>query len=538
MKFGYRKPSLKKSFSASTKAIATRAIKKTIIPDYGKRGGIYTNPKKAVYNSLYSVTTVGVKDIIKKGPNRTKGKYSIYDHSPEYISNNKENKKESLNNYNKNNRIYYILAILSPIIGMLAYFVGLWMFFCVLIFGILEVICCAFIVKMEDNTNIIHPLSSIILNTIFFTFLILLNLYPIVFSLIHSPIGNEILYEGGVVSEFLSLLLVYMNIFIIKCLFQVYTKKKLLRKKNIYILNNIDRMLLDLEKSKNDKQSHNLDYQIGLFDFKLLDNIEAVDSLKIINTRIANIKINKLIDTCLYTINILMLNLKYKYLWKRFLYLYFSKQKKVIKNKIQNLYTLQRRLIDTKKEIKLNISFPIFQRFDQLKSTGISLQNNSYFIFQNDNIYPIRNDITLWATSLEKFKISKNTDAYESFGLNDNLLFFNENVSVIFDLSAILIIVPNGFYLFKYNELKFEYNEFYIVCNEKLDTCNCCEIKGYYWQHTTMNGTQDLRYKYNPKYPIVKHGICKLIFNNNSEIYIISSDLSNIKLFTSILCDK
>ncbi len=47
MKIGMRTPSLKKSISARTKGRATRAIKKALIPGYGKRvwGGLKI-PKK------------------------------------------------------------------------------------------------------------------------------------------------------------------------------------------------------------------------------------------------------------------------------------------------------------------------------------------------------------------------------------------------------------------------------------------------------------------------------------------------------------
>lgn len=61
-----RKPSLKKSISARTKGRATRAIKKAVIPGYGKKGmGLIKNPKKAVYNKVYNKTSISVFDIIK-----------------------------------------------------------------------------------------------------------------------------------------------------------------------------------------------------------------------------------------------------------------------------------------------------------------------------------------------------------------------------------------------------------------------------------------------------------------------------------------
>ena len=53
MKFGVRKPSLKKSLSARTTGKAKRALKRSINPAYGKQGmGYINNPKKAVYNKV------------------------------------------------------------------------------------------------------------------------------------------------------------------------------------------------------------------------------------------------------------------------------------------------------------------------------------------------------------------------------------------------------------------------------------------------------------------------------------------------------
>lgn len=60
MKFGFRTPSLKRSISARTTGRAKRAIKRAIIPGYGKRGiGLLTNPKKSIYNRVYIRTTMG-----------------------------------------------------------------------------------------------------------------------------------------------------------------------------------------------------------------------------------------------------------------------------------------------------------------------------------------------------------------------------------------------------------------------------------------------------------------------------------------------
>lgn len=66
MKFGIRKPSIKKSISARTTGRLNRAVKKAILPGYGKKGmGWITNPKKAVYNKIYRKTSFSIWDLFK-----------------------------------------------------------------------------------------------------------------------------------------------------------------------------------------------------------------------------------------------------------------------------------------------------------------------------------------------------------------------------------------------------------------------------------------------------------------------------------------
>ena len=50
----FRKPSLKASFKARTTGRAKRAVKRAIIPGYGKKGtGFIKNPKRSMYNAVY-----------------------------------------------------------------------------------------------------------------------------------------------------------------------------------------------------------------------------------------------------------------------------------------------------------------------------------------------------------------------------------------------------------------------------------------------------------------------------------------------------
>lgn len=66
MKFGVRKPSIKKVLKAKTTGRAKRAIKSTVNPLYGKNGMGLLNPKKAVYNKIYKKTSFSIWDIFKK----------------------------------------------------------------------------------------------------------------------------------------------------------------------------------------------------------------------------------------------------------------------------------------------------------------------------------------------------------------------------------------------------------------------------------------------------------------------------------------
>ena len=66
MKFGMRTPSLKKSLKARTTSKAKRAVKKALIPGYGKKGmGWIKNPKKAAYNKIYKKTSFSIFDLFK-----------------------------------------------------------------------------------------------------------------------------------------------------------------------------------------------------------------------------------------------------------------------------------------------------------------------------------------------------------------------------------------------------------------------------------------------------------------------------------------
>ncbi len=66
MKFGMRKPSLKKSIKSKTIGKAKRNVKKAIDPFYGKKGtGFAKNPKKSIKNKIYKKATFSFWDLFK-----------------------------------------------------------------------------------------------------------------------------------------------------------------------------------------------------------------------------------------------------------------------------------------------------------------------------------------------------------------------------------------------------------------------------------------------------------------------------------------
>lgn len=115
MKFGFRKPSLKKSFKARTTGKVKRTINRATKPGYGRKGvGLLKNPKKAVYNKVYHKTTTSIWDIFntsttknvtsktnkeknKRQPSYTISADELYEWNPASYPNKEEN--EALNLY-------------------------------------------------------------------------------------------------------------------------------------------------------------------------------------------------------------------------------------------------------------------------------------------------------------------------------------------------------------------------------------------------------------------------------------------------------
>lgn len=66
MRFGMRKPSIKRSLKARTTGRAKRSVKRAINPLYGKKGvGFVKNPERSVKNAVYKRTTFSFWDLFR-----------------------------------------------------------------------------------------------------------------------------------------------------------------------------------------------------------------------------------------------------------------------------------------------------------------------------------------------------------------------------------------------------------------------------------------------------------------------------------------
>lgn len=82
MKVGIRKPSIKKSVKARTTGKLKRSVKKAVNPLYGKKGmGLVNDPKKAVYNKVYSKTTIGVNSLSEASSSKSSNRKASSDNA-------------------------------------------------------------------------------------------------------------------------------------------------------------------------------------------------------------------------------------------------------------------------------------------------------------------------------------------------------------------------------------------------------------------------------------------------------------------------
>lgn len=66
MKIGMRTPSLSKMVKARTTGRAKRAVKRALVPGYGRKGmGLLKDPERAIKNKIYKKTTFSILDLFK-----------------------------------------------------------------------------------------------------------------------------------------------------------------------------------------------------------------------------------------------------------------------------------------------------------------------------------------------------------------------------------------------------------------------------------------------------------------------------------------
>lgn len=127
MKYGVRKPNVKKSIKARTTGKVKRQVKKAVNPLYGKKGmGIVNDPKKAAYNAVYSRTTVSVSDLAKEAASTTQKSAANVPHTV-------PQKKEY------SDRMYNVCETLMIVLGVILALLGLFLLLAVPVGGIVAV---------------------------------------------------------------------------------------------------------------------------------------------------------------------------------------------------------------------------------------------------------------------------------------------------------------------------------------------------------------------------------------------------------------
>lgn len=130
MKYGYRKPSIKKSVKASTTGKINRSIKKAINPLYGKKGmGYVNNPKKAIYNSVYNKTTFGARDMLEN--NTENYDFQCEDYDFQYKDSTINNNKRKVTVFEKISffvvgAVYIIGALIAIVPALLVLYAIFW----------------------------------------------------------------------------------------------------------------------------------------------------------------------------------------------------------------------------------------------------------------------------------------------------------------------------------------------------------------------------------------------------------------------------
>lgn len=122
VKFGVRKPSMKKSVKARTTGKMKRKMKSSINPYYGKKGaGWVNNPKKATYNKIYNKTTLDALAPLKK---KKRNASNSKNHSYGFISDVSIIGNTIPDLRQKNILIAYMLCVFLGFIGVHRMYLG------------------------------------------------------------------------------------------------------------------------------------------------------------------------------------------------------------------------------------------------------------------------------------------------------------------------------------------------------------------------------------------------------------------------------
>ena len=138
MRYGMRKPSVKKSISARTTGKLERSVKRTVNPLYGRKGmGLVNDPQKAIYNKVYSRTTFGVSDLYSMSTSNKS------EHTPgngEFIASGTSTSNNVPSHSVNSPKLRHIYGSIFILLGILFVIIGLPLFLVIPIGGVFSIV--------------------------------------------------------------------------------------------------------------------------------------------------------------------------------------------------------------------------------------------------------------------------------------------------------------------------------------------------------------------------------------------------------------
>lgn len=225
---------------------------------------------------------------------------------------------------------------------------------------------------------------------------------------------------------------------------------------------------------------------------------------------------------------------------KKILYWLLLKSTDAIKQQIQSTFN---HIQELRHEVKVEcIEASLLNdgiNENELISIGNQLLTNSpiFFIFPKEHKIHLTESFNNYPFSFDRVSLNSTT-SYKLPLDTCNLLLFNSGVLKLLFFGKGMIIESNDKYsIIDYSEIECLYKEIRMVENENFDCTNFI-TNNHTWLHTTTKGLPDMRYRYNPRLPIVIYGNMTIHLKNDFDIEFLFGNTKLGSQFAQIIRNK